>query len=376
MLTEEIATFKSGLFVFSRKYSVREAQPLEIESRVLNDTIKDLPILPAISAQIDQELIKRSIFGTAAIEGNPLSEENVAKLIDDVSQEDAKSNHEIEIKNLKEAYKWVKEIGIADKTLEISEKLIKRLHKTITLQVQDQENNPGHYRNHKVQVGDRNHGGVYTPPKCLPDIKKLMKSYTNWLNSPELKRLYPPIRAALAHYHFGLIHPFGNGNGRTARLIEAIIIQSSGFKYAPIMLSNFYYLNLDDYFWAFSKTIRTKDLAVTHFVNFVLNMFIEALKEIKNRIIYFIRIFSMRDYFVHLKSNRHITQRQFDFLNILLEHNTTFNLKDLFESANFRPLYRGVSDRTARRDLNKLIAMKLLTLKDQKQYELNLEALG
>lgn len=80
MLIEEIPTFKSGLFVFSRKYSVREAQPLEIGSRVLNDTIKDLPILPAISAQIDQELIKRSIFGTAAIEGNPLSEENVAKL--------------------------------------------------------------------------------------------------------------------------------------------------------------------------------------------------------------------------------------------------------------------------------------------------------
>lgn len=368
-------TLKSGPFAFSRNYSVRKTQPLEIESRILNETIKDLPILPAMGAQIDQELIKRSIFGTAAIEGNPLSEENVAELIDEIDQEGAKGNHEIEIRNLNTAYKIIREMGGANEPLKLSEKLIKHLHKIITLDVQSEGNNPGHYRNHKVQVGDRNHGGIYTPPKCLPDIEKLMKSFIDWLNSPEIMGLYPPIRAALAHYHFGLIHPFGDGNGRTARLIEALVIQTSGFKYAPVMLSNFYYLNLDDYFWAFSKTIKNKNFNVTHFVNFVLIMFIEALKEIKNNIIYFIRIFSMRDYFIYLKSKRLITQRQFDFLNILLDRNETFNLQDLFKSASLSLLYRDVSDRTARRDLKKLEEMRLLTTNDKKQYELNLRAL-
>lgn len=369
-------TFKSGPFAFSCNYSIGKTQPLEIESRILNETIRDLPILPAMGAQIDQDLIKRSIFGTAAIEGNPLSEENVAELIDEIDQEGAKSNHEIEIGNLNTAYKMIKEMQIAGEPLILNEQFIKDLHRIITLDVQSEGNNPGHYRSHKVQVGDRNHGGVHTPPKCLSDIDKLMKSYVHWLNSSELMNLYPPIRAALAHYHFGLIHPFGDGNGRTARLLEAFMMQASGFKYAPVMLSNLYYLNLDDYFWAFSKTIRDRDFAVTHFVHFVLKMFIEALKEIKNNIVHFIRLFSMRDYYTYLKSKRLITQRQFDFLNILLDQNRVFNLKDLFESASFSLLYREVSDRTARRDLEKLEKMGLLSIIDKKQYQLNLKALG
>lgn len=376
MYVKKIMTFKSGNFAFSRKYSIRKMEPLIIESRVLNETLKDLPILPELSAQINQEIIKRSIFGTAAIEGNPLTEEKVSELIDDIDQKTASGNHEIEIRNLKAAYEVVKAIKTTESEVLIDEKLIKKLHETITHEVDIQENNPGHYRNHRVQVGDKSHGGVYTPPKCLPDIENLMTEYIQWINSPDLKKIYPPIRAALAHFHFGLIHPFGDGNGRTARLIEAIIIQASGFKYTPVMLSNYYYKYIDDYFWAFSKAIKSRENDVTDFLYFIIKAFISALKEIKGKVVYFIRIFSMRDYFTFLKTNRDITQRQFDFLNILLDYLVPFTLSDLYEKSIFSLLYRDVSSRTARRDLKKLEGMRLLKKDQNKQYELDLEALG
>ena len=368
-------TFKSGSFKFSRKYSLRETQPLEIESRILNDTIKDLPILPSLSAKLNQELIRRSIFGTAAIEGNPLSEEKVAELIQDTDYALTKNNPEIEIKNLTRAYEILKDFRVSDKPFEISEDEIKIIHKIITDGIINQENNPGHYRNHKVQVSDKNHGGVYTPPKCLDDIKTLMTAFVSWMNSPDVIDLYPPIRAALAHYHLGLIHPFGDGNGRTARLLEATIMQKAGFKYAPVMLSNFYYQNIDDYFWAFSHAIKDQNHFVTSFVSFVLKSLISSLKDLKVRIIDFIRLFSIKDYFNYLKSKKIITQRQFDFLNILIETFDIISVQDLYELPNFKVLYRNVSERTARRDLKKLEDMKILTANKKKEFILNLKML-
>ena len=98
---EKIApTFKSEHFSFSRKYSVRKLQPLRIEARVLNETVKDLPILPLLAADLEHDLIRRSIFGAAALEGNPLTEERVAEIILDSETIQPEASAEIKIKNL------------------------------------------------------------------------------------------------------------------------------------------------------------------------------------------------------------------------------------------------------------------------------------
>ena len=225
-------------------------------------------------------------------------------------------------------------------------------------------------------MGDRRLGGIYTPPKCLEDVQKLMKEYVNWINSDEIMELDAPIRSALAHYYLGLIHPFGDGNGRTARLIEALILQASGIKYVPVMLSNYYYRNIDDYFQAFSNSIRSRDHDVTPFIEFVLDGCIESLREIKDRITYFIRKFLLRDYYLHLKQNRHITQRQHDLLLILLDYGKPFSLSDLFSLPQFSILYRTVSERTARRDLLKLKDMALLINDQDAKLKLNWRVVG
>jgi Fic family protein len=208
----------------------------------------------------------------------------------------------------------------------------------------------------------------------LADIETLMREFTQWINSEEVLNLDPVMRAALAHYHFGLIHPFGDGNGRTARLIEALLMRLSGMKYIPIMLSNFYYRNMDDYFWAFSKARKNEEHDVTPFVGFVLKGVVESLNEMKGRIIFFIRNFALRDYYAFLRTGRQITQRQHDLLNIASDGLTPFTLGDLFSISPFNVLYRNVSERTARRDLKKLTDEQLLNVTEGK-YQLNLRVL-
>ena len=113
---------------------------------------------------------------------------------------------------------------------------------------------------------------------------------------------------------------------------------------------------------------------MTHFLEFVLMGFIESLKEIKERIILFIRLFALRDLYALLKKDKLITQRQNDLLLILLDKNIPFTLKDLYAETPFSLLYREVSERTARRDINALKNMNLIITEDNK-YKLNLNAL-
>lgn len=375
MSRREIITIKSGKFVFSAKYDSDKIQPLLLESRILYETVVDLPILPELATRLHKDLIRKSIFGTAALEGNPLTEEEVGRVLSQSDQVSSKAKAEKEIRNLAAAYQLIKELSGEKKIISITEETIKAFHKLVTSDIEHEHNVPGVYRHYKVQVGDKDHGGVYTPPKCLTDIHTLMNAYIEWLNSEDIVSQNEEIRSALSHYYLALIHPFGDGNGRTARIVEAFLLRISGIRYVPTMLSNYYYMNMDDYYWAFSRSIRSKDNNITPFLEFVLRGCVESLREIKQRITFFIRQHALRDYFDFMKETRLITQRQHDLLRNLLSSMGSVSIKSLFSSPPFDSLYKNVSERTARRDLKRLQESGLLILNDVGEYSINLLAL-
>lgn len=373
----DFVTFKSGKFYFSEKLDYQKTNDLLVRANVLNETIVDLPILPKLSARLELEIMYSSISGTAAIEGNPIPEKDVRKIAEGQNLYEYNKKDKQEIINLIKAYSLLSNIDSTDNPYILSEDLVRELHKIITENVPDEYNIPGQYRNGILHVGDKAHGGIYTPPKILEDIKNLMNEFISWINGDEIIKINPFIRAALAHYYFCIIHPFWDGNGRTARLIEAIILQAANIKYVPKELSNFYYRNVDDYYIAFSKSIILKK-DVTPFLEFSLNAAVQSLSNIKESIVYFIRIFSLRDYYAYQKEQKKITKRQFEFLSLLLDYpvHFVFNIKDLLSSSPFSFLYNKVSTQTARRDLKKMTGMGLLVLDDEGKYSLNLRALG
>ncbi len=346
-----------------------------IRAVVLNETITDLPILPELASQIEPEIMYSSIAGTAAIEGNPITGEDVERIAKGEVLEKYTKKDQQEIKNLIMAYAFLTDIKPSTDPFMLTEELICELHRIITCDVPDENNIPGKYRNGKVNVGDKAHGGIYTPPKILPDVLNLMKEYIVWINSSEVLQLNPFIRAALAHYHFCVIHPFWDGNGRTGRLLEAIMLQASNVKYIPREMSNFYYRNVDDYYCSFSKSIKLERDA-TPFIRFCLEGAVESLTIIKERIVYFIRKFTLRDYYRHERQQKNLTARQYELLGLLLDNPVSFTLKDLYERKPFSLLYGKATTQTARRDLKKLTSMKFLTSDGSISYSLNLRALG
>lgn len=371
MSVKKVMTFKSGQFVFSRNYDRAALESLLLEARVLRETVAELPVLPWLASKLEEETIRRSIHSTAAIEGNPLSEEQVGRVLSEDDQGRAVSRAEQEIRNLKAAYLICRHGPSRDDCGLLGEGAIKKLHGLVTAGIEHEHNQPGHYRQHLVKVGDREHGGVYTPPKIRPDIETVMREFIAWINSAALLAEEPLIRAALAHFHLAKIHPFGDGNGRTARLVEALCLQAHGLGHLPVMLSNYYYLHMDEYYWAFSRAERHPEHDATPFVEFVLQAFIAACYEIKDRMIGALRRFALRDFMAYLLDAKRLNRRQHGLATFLLDHPRAFRLDDIYRDPSLAAIYAKVSERTARRDLARLSQENLLTQDEQGRYLFN-----
>ncbi|MFH1715312.1 MAG: Fic family protein [Elusimicrobiota bacterium] len=373
-LIKKVMTYKSGQFVFSRKYDDAVISKYLVQVELLYDTVMNVPILPQMLVRLDEELIIRSICGTAGIEGNIIDEEKVKQIINGNDQQKSTERKQREIENLKRVYKYINDLAEKNENNEITEDIIKKCHNIITEGINYNNNSPGQYRNSKVYVNNEEHGGVDVPPKIIEDIRNLMEQFISWINSEEMKSINPILRAGIAHYHLSRIHPFADGNGRTVRAIEAFILISSGIKYLPLLLSNYYYKNIDEYFWAFSNTRNNKEYDISAFLEFVLKGCLESLLEIKTYVFVFINRLVLRDYFHVLKEKRDINQRQFDLLNIMLDGNIDFSLPDLLNKSQFKGLYAKRSLKTVQRDVKNLEKNKLIFLKEEK-YLLNINIL-
>lgn len=358
-----VFTFKSGKIPFSKKY---ESKALLIKLTMLDGvhfSLSRLPILPPLAAKLETDLIRQAIFGTAAIEGNPLSEERVGEILEEPSLDGLRERAEQEIINLKKAYSLytgAKEREAGPHLL-ITEDLIRSINENVTFGVGGELHTPGMYRDQRVFVGNAEHGGVHTPPKIRADIEKLMAFFVEWINSPDMLSELAPVRAALAHYHLALIHPFGDGNGRTARLLEVAILAQAGYKYIPTMLSNYYYRNVDAYYVAFRECQKSKNNDMTPFVTFMCNGLQGSMMDLLITISNHIRLLALGEHYRKLREQKVLTQRQHDLLLILLQ-----TPKGHLEPSALRtapllaPLYRKTSEATPRRDLKRLLDLSLL----------------
>ena len=355
----KIDTYRSGPFVFSCDYNPA-LNELIARAETLNEGIADLPILPDAAAKLDEELVIHSIHGTAAIEGNPLSETEVAQELStlELSGDALIDNHRREISNLKNAYTFLKTLPNKEAPIPSTDE-IKNIHKRITEGLVGQPYILGYYRSVRVEVGDKKHGGVYTPPKCLDDITLLMNNLVDWLTIGEASSQPPLVKAALMHYYIGRIHPFADGNGRTARLVEAAVLNLAGFKFVPVMLSNYYYQKKDEYFIVFNET-RKAEPDFSPFLRFMLTGTIDSLRSIKGRIGNIIRALVMMTYTQILYQRKELTQRQFDLMQLIMNGDRISHVSDLHKPP-FGSLYSKVGERTARRDLDKLVDLLLLT---------------
>ena len=165
----------------------------------------------------------RSIHSSLAIENNQLS----LFQVEDVINGKPVIGEQKDIQEVKNAYIAYEQI---DKVDPYSVEDLKKIHGILTFLI---EKDAGKFRNHGEGVYDGDVCIFTCPPHNL--VPSLMDNLFNWMNEVKDK-INPLILSSIFHYEFVFIHPFHDGNGRTARLWQTIILAhwEKAFTYLPI----------------------------------------------------------------------------------------------------------------------------------------------
>ena len=226
--------------------------------------------------------MSKGIHGTVSIEGNTLSEEEVLLRVGgDLKLPPSREYLGREIDNIVGACNLIVGDVIAGRTLSLTPDRIKDFNRRILDGLPVKEGVvPGEIRDHSVGVA-----GYRGAPHA--DCDYLLERLCEWLDeidrsSAEQKYLgftLAILKAVLAHLYIAWIHPFGDGNGRTARLIELQLMVQAGVPLpAAQLLSNHYNRTREMYYHELERTSHG-DYPLEPFVRYALQGFVDELGE-------------------------------------------------------------------------------------------------
>lgn len=227
---------------FSPKYTITPKIIEAISSiEISRHEIIDLPITASMIASLRESARLASTHHSTAIEGNRLTSAEVSEVIKGGAHFPNRKKDEDEVRNYYKALEIVEEF--ANNSDSIKEKDIKLLH-GISFEGRKQ---PTPYRDGQNAIKS-GRLIVYIPPKAK-DVPPLMTGLVQWIHNSVKEGIPIPFIAGLAHYQFATIHPYYDGNGRTARLLATLILHKYGYALKGIYsLEEYYARNLQAYY--------------------------------------------------------------------------------------------------------------------------------
>lgn len=325
---------------------------------------------PHRSHELMQVFLTKGVLATTAIEGNTLSEDQVRGVIENRAElPPSKQYLAQEVRNVIEAYNEVVDAVLDAPDAKLTPERFKRWNALILdgLEVEDGVE-PGTFRKNSVVVGN------YRAPSWT-DVEFLMQELCDWLGGddfrapngrPELRAPLVIVKAIVAHLYFVWIHPFGDGNGRTARLLELQVLLSAGFP-APAtqLLSNHYNQTRSEYYRQLNAASRSGD--PIPFVTYALRGFVDGLAEQLDLIFAWQREDRWEQY-VYQQFGELRTEADRRRLRLVLEvSRITRETGEPVARAEMRWLtpklaraYANKTDKTLTRDLNEIRKLELL----------------
>lgn len=269
-----------------------------------------------VEALQDIEL-KREVAGTSRIEGAEFTEQELdlafQETPDQLLTRSQKQAHAVV-----QTYRW---IAALPQDRPITAELISSIHRTIVTGADDDHCSPGQLRkeNQNVNFGMPKHRGAEGGKECESAFRQFSQAIQR-----EYQDCDPIIQALAAHYHLAAMHPFLDGNGRTARALEALMLQRAGLRDTCfIAMSNYYYEEKNGYLAALAE-VRQSGHDLTPFLIFGLRGIALQSKRVLTQIQHQISKVLYRDLMYELfgrlksKRKRFIAERQLKILEILL----------------------------------------------------------
>lgn len=242
--------------------------------------ISGVPLQPEVARRLNAVYLTKGVHATTHIEGNTLSEEEVHKRIDrDLKLPPSQEYLGQEVDNIVEGYNLIIRDVIEGRPLTLTPQRIKQFNEIVLKDLPPEEGViPGDVRSDSVLVGSVYRGAP------AGECDHLLERLCEWLNglsqTPEsLRKPVALVSAILAHLYLAWIHPFGNGNGRTARLMEFQLLLAAGAPtVAAHVLSDHYNRTRSEYYRQLAMTSR-KPYDIANFIRYGLQGFVDGLRE-------------------------------------------------------------------------------------------------
>ena len=251
------------------------------------EVIEQSYLVPKWEAGLRRRALLHNTHSSTAIEGNSLSLEQVEALAagKDVS---ATAKDKQEVLNYIEALEAIP--ALAEK-LKIGISDILNIHKILTKNVMQSAADSGSFRNRQVFVGKRVIDGAglkevveYMPPKTK-EVPGLVKEFLDWLNLDKAREINPVLLAGIVHYEIARIHPFIDGNGRTARALAMFILYVSGFDHRRIFALDDYYDRDRQAYYAALKTAQVNNGDITQWLEYFTDGVAYSVNEVKEAVL-------------------------------------------------------------------------------------------
>ena len=253
----------------------------------VKEQTKLLPLNPTVLASLRETAKLYTTHYSTLIEGNQLTPQEIKQTIKLKGHFPGKERDEREVKGYYTALDKVEDY--AAKQTAITEKLIQRLH-ALVMNDGRRRVKPSIYRDgQNVIRNSQNRSIVYMPPTA-EDVPLLMSGMIDWIHKQ--KKLPIPIVAAIVHYQFATIHPYYDGNGRTARLLTTLVLHQGGYDLKGLYsLEEYYAQNLPAYYNAISigpshnyyEGRATSD--ITSWISYFLEGMAIAFEKVRNKML-------------------------------------------------------------------------------------------
>lgn len=237
------------------KYTISEKTREHIqEIEKLKNKIRGSRILPEAEASIRLRASVESIHSSTSIEGNPLNANEVRAVITSDKILTKEEYAEIEVQNYKNALDYIdkRRHGSSDIALED----ILELHRIITDRLLDKTRN-GKIRKNPVYIENQDHEVLYTAIDA-DKVKDALDELVEWVKNSQFQ-VHPVIIAAIIHFRIAAIHPFSDGNGRTARALTSLFLALNQYDCNGSLVLDSYYASDRVAYYAVLQLLNEKD---------------------------------------------------------------------------------------------------------------------
>ena len=359
------ATHVSGYTVPQQwlRYDVAAIAGLLVEAKTAAGVLKQMPYLPRWIEQAHEEQLRLEAAGTSRIEGAEFTqrEQDEALAPGEAASPTGLTHSQRQLRSADSTYRWLRSLP-ADQP--VAAPLVLDIHRRIVTGCDDDHCEPGALRNAGPNV-------VFGMPRCRgaeggPPLDDAFAALCQAM-AGAFRGHDRIIQAMAAHYHIGAMHPFDDGNGRTARALEAFMLRAAGVNdMVMVSLSNYYYEHQDAYRVALYES-RESGHNLTPFLRFALPAVAERCNALAAEIVSHSKRLLFREFaqslFGRLRSPRRraLAQRQLRILNVLLDSGA-LDLSDLMDQVWSHYGDLKLPERALVRDLTGLLMLSAITL--------------